>query len=312
LIKVSYSRVSSYLNCPQRHHFKYIQNLRVKKPARPLFFGGDFHKLLQYRHNRVALATVKDEILETFRNMPVAFQNELGDDYIDDLFTVFEDYQRYWKGEQKPIKLEKEFLIQIGKYRGEPVYFHGIIDEIYEDNVMGEHKTFSSMPNMSSLALNSQVCLYSKANQLETGEYFTKVLWDYTRSSPAKYPIWLDKSKRFSEAQNSNITPYSWERACKERGIEDESILSIGNKYAPNLSNFFFRHTIEIVPNMAETVWESFKYVTKDLIKRGGSNTTKNIGRHCDWCDYRAICFAQYTGADVDYVIKTDYKYKEE
>ena len=94
MIKVSYSRVSSYLNCPQRHHFKYIQNLRVKKPARPLFFGGDFHKLLQYRHNHVALATVKDEILETFRNMPVVFQNELGDDYIDDLFTIFEDYQR--------------------------------------------------------------------------------------------------------------------------------------------------------------------------------------------------------------------------
>lgn len=310
--KVSNSQVNSYLSCPYGHYLYYKKRLRPKKPKRPLQFGSDFHKLLEFRKNKYELSEALKGIENTYYDMPSKFQEELGDNYIDDLKTVFNDYRKVWKGSDKPVETEHEFLCQIGTIKGEPIYFHGIIDEVYKDLIMGEHKTFSTAPDMGTLAMNMQVCLYSKAWELETGDKLQRVIWDYIKSKPADRPVWLEKSKRFSEAANQNITPYSWLRACKERGITDEAVLSKANHYSQNISNFFFRCTMEILPVMVESVWEDFKTITKDIFKRGDSNKVKNISRSCSWCNYRPICYAEFTGADVEYVLKTDYIIKED
>lgn len=199
---------------------------------------------------------------------------------------------------------EHEFLIKIGKYKGLPVYFHGKVDELYEGGMMGEHKTFTRPPDMSLLAMNTQVCLYAKAHELEFGDKLKTVLWDYVKSTPAERPIWLEKSERFSTAQSSKITPFSWIRAHEERGIED------GNKtaafYEPNIANFFFRVRMDIHPEMVDSIWDDFKKTTRELITQEDS-TVKNVTRDCSWCNFRPICYAEFTGADVDYVIKTDF-----
>ena len=309
MIKVSYSRVSCYLDCPQKHHFRYKQRLRAKKIVRPLTFGKDFHTLLQYRDKT---AEIIDSIADTYYEMPPQAQADLGDTYLDDIQEIYQDYSKVWKNATLPKETEHEFLILMAKHKGEPIYFHGIIDEVYEDNSLGEHKTFSTMPNMSLLAMNLQVCLYAKAWQKESGVTPSRIHWDYIKSTPAKQPVWLEKSQRLSEAQNSNITPMSWLRACKEHKITDKAVLQKSKLFTPNISNFFFRCDIEIVPNMIETAWDSFKQITRDIITRGGDNQAKNISRNCSFCEYQPICYAQFTGADVQYVIDTDYTIKEE
>jgi hypothetical protein len=312
LIKVSYSMISCYLDCAYKHYLRYIQRLRPKKPERSLFFGKDFHKLLQFRHNKTLRIQAFKEIQQTYNDMPRIFQPELGDNYLEELKTIFSDYKKTWKDSEKPIETEHEFLLPIAKYKGEEVCFHGIIDEVYEDLVMGEHKTFSTAPGMDTLAMNMQVCLYAKAWELETGQKFVRVMWDYTKSKSSVYPIWLESSGRFSTAKNNNITPYSWIRACNARGITDLSILSQGDMYKPNISNFFFRCYIELLPQMVDSVWEDFQYTVKDVIKRGGSNKTKNIGRQCNWCGFRPICYAEFTGTDVTYILERDFEIKKE
>lgn len=310
-MKVSYSKVSTYMSCPYQYYLSYILNLRLKKPSRPLFFGGDFHKLLQHRHDKEALRQAYSQIKETYNDMPVQFQEDLGDTYLDDLKTIFSDYQKVWKGTDKPLKTEYEFKIDLGDIAGETVIFHGIIDEVYEDKI-GEHKTFNNAPNMSTLAMNTQVCLYAKALELETGQRVERVQWDYIKSTPAKYPTWLEKSKRFSEAASNQITPFSWLRACKERGIEDLDVLSKAKQYEPNISNFFFRCTTELIPSMVNTVWSDFNKVVIDMVIRGDSNKVKHITRDCGWCDFRPICYGEFTGADVEYIKATDYIIKED
>lgn len=301
MIKVSYSRVSSYLSCPQKHHFRYIQDIVTKTRNRPLSFGKDYHTLLQFKD-----PAILDDIEQAYYDLPAKDQELLGDDYLDDLKVIYSDYCEVWKDAEKPVETEHEFLIPIGKYKGEEILFHGFIDELYEDGTLGEHKTFNYKPDMALLAMNLQVCLYAKARYLETGKLPSAILWDYSRNVPASKPIWL-KSGKFSEANNSNITHLSWLRACKERGIDDPKILEKAKNYEPNISNFFFRCRIEIVPTMVNVAWDSFKKLTKEIITKGGDNQIKNISRDCTWCDYKPICFAQFTGADVDYVIETDY-----
>lgn len=318
MITVSYSKVSTYRGCPQSHAWKYGMGLNPKQVSRPLNFGSDFHKLLEHRTSSTKLAEVMKEIEDKYYDLTPQQQMDLGEDYVEELFQIFEDYQKRWSKAELPQVTEHEFYLPLGKYKGEEVMFHGIIDELYFDEdgvvaVIGEHKTFSTKPDMSVLAMNQQVCLYAKAVEQEFGVMPTRVRWDYIKSSPSKEPIWLDKSQRFSEAANSNITPYSWLRACKKRRITDKAVLSKAKLYEPNIDNFFFRCEMEIYPQMVESIYADFKTTVKEMLAKGGNNTTKHVSKSCSWCEYQPLCYGQFTGADLDYIIEKDYtKYEED
>ena len=318
MITVSYSKVSTYRGCPQAHAWKYGMGLNPKKVSRPLNFGSDFHKLLECRTDPEKLAQAKQDIEDKYYELNAQQQEDLGEDYVEELFQIFEDYQQRWSNAELPNITEHEFHLPLGKYKGEDVVFHGIIDELYFDKdegvvaVIGEHKTFTNKPDMIILAMNQQVCLYAKAVEQEFGVMPTKVRWDYIKSSLSKEPIWLDKSQRFSEAANSNITPYSWLRACKKRRIEDKAVLAKAKLYEPNIDNFFFRCEMDIHPEMVESIYKDFKTTVKEMLAKG-TNTTKHVSRDCSWCDYQALCYGQFTGADLDYIIEKDYvKYEED
>lgn len=308
-MNISYSRASSYAGCPQKHFWAYVVGISPKKPVRPLQFGTDFHKLLEMRGSQKKLSIAKESIKDVFYDMPSQFQSELGDDYVEELFTVFEDYQKVWADTELPEKTEHRFEMPLGRYKGEPVNFVGVIDEIYEGGIkLGEHKTFSKAPDLNTLIMNQQINLYAKAYELENGVMPKYVQWDYIKSSPASQPVWLEKSQRFSAAASTSITPFSWERACKERGITDKQVLAKAQDYEQNIENFFFRHNLEINPNMAETIWADFKDLAREIVTKGSTNKRKNITKDCSWCSYQPLCYAEFTGADVDYIIKKDYE----
>lgn len=310
-MKISYSRYSTYLRCRQAHYFGYVECLRQKKASRPLTFGGDFHKLLQHRNDKPQLKIAIRNIKETFNGLSGNNISLIGDNYVDELKTVFKDYQYVWKNEEQPQHTEHEFLIRIGKIGSEPVYFHGLMDEVYEGGILGEHKTFTSKPNALTLAMNPQVTIMSKAWYLETGEILKRVRWDYIHSKPSDQPIWLEKSSRFSDAASQKITPMSWLRACKERGIAEEEILAKALKYESNIPNFFFKKEFDMIQEMVDFTWDSFKEVSRDIVLRGGSSKVKNVTRDCSWCNFKDLCFAEFTGADVNYIKKKDFVVSE-
>lgn len=252
---------------------------------------------------------------DNFYEMPAAWQSELGENYPQDLKAIFEDYMRMWKGTPLPTETEHAFDLNIGEENGEPIQFVGVIDELYETEEgidIGEHKTFSRPPDMNTLMMNTQKSLYCKASEIIWGKLPIKVRWDYIKSTPAKYPVWLEKSKRFSSAASKDITPASWKRACKERGITDPEVIKQGEQYAGNENNFFFRVQQDVYPEMVEEIFNGFSYTCKDIVRRGRENKVKNITRDCAWCEYRDICMAELSGSDREYVIQEKYQRREE
>lgn len=303
------------MRCPYQHHLRYVQRLEKKKPERPLYFGTDFHKLLELRNNPKQLKEAKKGIEQSFYEMPASWQGDLGDNYIDNLFQIFEDYQELYKDQRQPQQTERSFEITVGDCKGEPIVFVGVIDELYllkrrgeKSITVGEHKTFSSKPSMDILVMNPQKCLYAKAVQFLYGMLPSKVKWDYIRSNTANSPVWLEKSGRFSSASSTTITPMSWRRACASKGITDPKILQEGDKFLSNISNFFFQVELDIDPEMVESVWGDYVYTAKQIIKQGSKNTTHNINRDCSYCSYRDICYAEMTGGDVQYIVDRDYQ----
>lgn len=292
-----------------------MERLEKKKPERPLYFGTDFHKLLELRNNPKALKRAKKTIQESFYAMPPSWQGDLGDTYVEDLFQIFADYQELYQDQRQPQKTEEDFHISVGDCKGEPIVFVGKIDELYllkhhgeKRIIVGEHKTFSTKPSMDILVMNPQKCLYAKAVQFLYGMLPSKVKWDYIKSTPAKEPVWLEKSKRFSSASSTSITPMSWRRACGSRGIDDPKILQEGDKFLPNIPGYFFQAELDIDPEMVDSVWDSYLYTAKQIIKQGHKNTAQNLGKNCAWCSYHDICYAMLTGGDTNYIIAKDYQ----
>lgn len=312
---ISYSRFSLYLKCPYAHYLRYVEELKGIKPVRPLYFGTDFHKLLEVRDDKARIKKEWRRMKEDFYRMPAGWQSDLGYDYPYDLKTIFQDYLEMWKGTPLPTVTEQPFDIEIDKVDGEPVIFVGVIDELYQNDdgmTIGEHKTFTRPPDMNFLVMNTQKSLYCKACEIITGELPKAVQWDWIRSTPAKYPVWLEKSQRFSEATSKEITPRSWLRACKEKGITDPKILKKSEQYKGNENNFFFRVTQDVAPQMVEDVFNGFKYTCKDIVQRGTENKTKNITRDCSFCGFRDICMAELSGGDRKYVISEQFTTKEQ
>lgn len=318
---ISYSRESSYLRCPYLHYLRYVEGLESIKPARPLHFGSDFHKLLEVRADPKKVKQEWKRMKDKFYDMPANWQSELGESYPFDLKVIFQDYQKMWKDAPLPKLTEKSFELNIGYYRNEDIIFVGVIDELYKcvDRStgkkfieIGEHKTFSRPPNMNTLTMNTQKSLYCKAAQMIWGRLPRTVRWDYIRSSPAKSPIWLEKSKRFSTAVSREITPASWKRACKEKGITDPSILAQADLYSGNENNFFFRVQQDVYPQMVDGVFEGFVYTCKDIVRRGSENRTKNLTADCNWCVYRNICMAEMSGGNREYVVEKEFTTREQ
>lgn len=258
------------------------------------------------------------DIKDTFYAMPPSWQGEVGENYVEDIFSIFKDYQRLYRDTPQPNVTEQEFSLEVGEYKGEPIIFVGKIDELYLRKregqkliTVGEHKTFSYKPSMDILVMNPQKCLYAKAVYFLRGLLPTKVKWDYIKSTPAAQPIWLDKSGRFSEAASTKITPMSWRRACKEHGILDKSIISLGERYRGNISEFFFQTELDIDPAMVDVIWDGFMFTAKQIIRFGEKNKTRNVTKDCSWCGYRDICHAEMTGGDAGYIIGRDFKERD-
>lgn len=267
--------------------------------------------MLQYRGDSNALYQALRGIKSEYEDLTDRSRDALGEGYLNDLQNVFNDYSEVYEDAELPVETEQVFYIPLGTVEGEKVQFHGIIDEVYENGDLGEHKTFNVRPDLSILAMNMQSMLYAKARERMGYKLPEKIRWDYIKSTPAEHPIWLEKSQTFSVGSNSKVTHLSFRRACDERGIEDEKVLEKAELFRQNIDNFFFRRETLVVPRMADIVWSDFKLLVKDMLTRGETSQIMNISRDCSWCNFRPICYAEFTGADADYIIQKDYVSKE-
>lgn len=318
-MRISNSRFATYLRCPHAHYLRYYEGLEPVGKKRPLSFGSDMHKLLQFRNDPKLLKKARLEIGDAYYGLSHNAQQALGgDDYILDLSVIFADYQELYANHIQPQQTELEFEITVDNYRGEPIVFNGLIDEIYRRRrsgqkyvIIGEHKTFGRRPDMNTLVMNPQKCLYAQAYKMQFGLLPREVIWDHIHSSPASPPTWLEKQGRFSQAATKKVTPQSYRRACDAMGITDPDILAQAKEYEQNIPEFFFKTRQDVIPHMVNQVWEDFLYVSRDIIRQGHKNTTRNLTRDCSWCDFRVLCNAELFGQNTSGIKKQFFTLRE-
>lgn len=161
--KISYSRVSTYLFCPQKYKLVYIDNLHIPINA-DISFGQSIHKTLEKFHGEKGKDF--DALLESY---DLSWKNEgfktpqESYEYYERGKKILKNYfETFSKSNTKILYTEKSFDANIGKYR-----FIGIIDRIDElpdgrHEVM-DYKTHAKVWEQERVDKDLQLSFYAYA-----------------------------------------------------------------------------------------------------------------------------------------------------
>lgn len=293
--------------------WKFVKMLRKKKIKRPFMFGTIIHNIAEADFEkqdwRVVLDGIELDNKKLFRK-----EIEMYGNIIEDIRDIMADYFEYWNSHPtdsvKPIKhggrrSEHEFRIEL-----EPgLWFTGKIDAVVKARKMKwvmEHKSFARMPSEDDRWRSVQAAVYFRALEAMGFDTIDGVLWDYVSSKPCNTPGELTATGKISQARIDSL-PTRVRRWIKEEGHNKKEYAKLLTDAEANRRNRFIRLYSPVKRGVVKTIWADFIETSKEIQEYHGKRKAQTIGRHCSWCDYQALCKAEATGSDIDWVLKRDY-----
>ncbi|MEK9151081.1 MAG: PD-(D/E)XK nuclease family protein [Patescibacteria group bacterium] len=168
-MRISYSTLDTYQNCPLKYKFREID--RIKEPkSKEAVFGTLIHSVMKYIHTPALLAPSLEQALDYFSkgwNSEVYEKNEMEERAaFTQGVTILQNYYAHNKpADFTIIDLESRFAIEIGSEDNRHIV-SGIIDRIdktpdgYE---IIDYKTARKMPSQDKVDNDIQLSIYLKA-----------------------------------------------------------------------------------------------------------------------------------------------------
>lgn len=314
IINVSQSKVKSWRNCRKQFYYKYVELLKKKKVKRPFTFGTIVHSMLE------AFAEGDDpfEVLDKIELEKGAYfrrEVEMYGNIIEDLRTIMRDYFDFW-GEHSLIYIRKNKRSSEHEFRVEiesGLWFTGRIDGAGKARKMRwvvENKSFTRAPSEDERWRSVQAAVYFRAFEMMGWEQFDGVLWNYICSKPPTIPEML-KSGEWSQKKISTI-PTRLREWAKENKVDLKKLPNLMESATENQSNYFFRVYNPVKFRVVDILFNDFLETAREIRDMFGKVQSRNIGRHCSWCDYEPLCRAELTGSDVEFLKSREYIVSED
>jgi hypothetical protein len=307
VIKVSQSRVKLRQKCRQAHYYKYNEKLERKIKSRPLQFGSIMHEMLETQANKEnpfeALEKIEAEQGQLFREQ----REELGD-ILDTAQIIFEAYQEHYKDDPiKYLKLngqfsEHELEVEIADGIVLVMKLDGIIKTPNKLRWLLEHKTFKSLPGDDDRWRNIQVAVYFKGCDLLGMRPFDGVCWNYVRSKEPTRPA-INQDGSMSRRKIDTL-PAVVRQVAEDNEIKPNKILLAHSE--SRIDTWFQRIYTPVSPQVIDLIFDDFLRTSFDIAEFP-NRKERNIDKHCGWCDFEAICRAELTGGDPDFVKEREY-----
>lgn len=332
---VSVSQLQTFMSCPKKWAYNYIENLtpRVERPY--LSIGKLCHKGMeaamrckwecqhQYGYTTegtlaAALAAMESEWQE-YMNNNCFLQEELPaqEQILTDAKQVFE--QAFWEfgfekyevltlykdGKGIPA-LELHFKIPCPGSKG----LHGYIDAILRDKETGhvwctDYKFRKSLSPDEDEAFNIQNAVYTRACAKMGVSITGTMTWQHT-NIPAADPVRL-KNGAFSRAKIKT----TWEHYAGIVAAAGGNPDDYEEEMKPKLADIeWFRPTYEYRnPATVDRIWEQSVVPASWAIKRAyKSNNPRFVYPwNCKMCQYGDLCQAELRGHDADFLRSTEY-----
>lgn len=322
LFFVSQSKVNEFRKCPQAFKYHHIERIERKSKPRPLKFGTIIHKMTEEdAAGRDPFAKL-EEIAKTEEKL-FREEREAYGEIVKDIEFIMTSYFEYWKSrpsieQMEYIKIdgrsaEHPFEIELG----EDIGCRGTIDAVVKYKKMrwlGEHKSHKTFPNTDHRWRNVQSAVYQKVMSILGWPSVEGILWDYIRSKAPTRPQILKSGEVSSRDLDSlpivvedtlrrhaklNKLPAEWVKRNAAKLVDEQR---------KRMSTWFQRIATPVKKPVVELIWRDFMATAREMRDTDFTKpVTRNIAKHCDWCQFEPLCRAVMQGSDEDFIKEREY-----
>lgn len=315
LFKFSQSKVNTFLRCREAYHLKYMEKLRRIKVKRPLMFGRIVHQMIEEDAAGGDPFKLLDKISLEDEGL-WSSEKEMYGEIIQDIRAIMTEYFDYWH--PRDLKLvsvdgsyaEHEFEIEVSG-----MLMTGFIDSLAKTpnklKWLVEHKTFDKKPNDDHRWRNIQSSLYIRVLEMLGWMNPDGVAWNYIHSKAPSIPPVL-KNGKLSQAQRIVTLPSVVRATLKQHNLKEADHQDLLKHAEGCRERYFQREFTPVSRRIVDKIFLSVIDTAREMSEYTPKQRVRNIGRHCEWCDYEPICRADLTGGDVDFVKEREYEKKQE
>jgi RecB family exonuclease len=167
-MKISYSALDTYQNCPLKYKYQNIDKIKVPK-SKEAVFGSTIHETMKFIHTPGILSPTLDQTMEHFKNQwnPAVFDSEDEERaaFSQGVKIILDYYQKNNPADFNIVNLESRFQIEIGPENDRHI-ISGIIDRI-DKTADGfeiiDYKTTKKMPSQEKVDNDIQLSVYLNA-----------------------------------------------------------------------------------------------------------------------------------------------------
>ncbi|APQ42012.1 helicase [Clostridium phage Clo-PEP-1] len=309
MLKISNSRINKFLSCPYAHYVKYYEGLVPKRSGAALQRGSAIHQAIEDYHNGKSWKKSVDKFSKEFYKN--TFKEEILEfgDIPKMVYSLCDNYFHYYDEKEDNVTyVENEHHFELKLCKG--VNLEGYIDSVLDvDGKIWakETKTYKKMPDRNFLIFNRQSAIYTWA-LLHEYPKVSGTIWDIILAQQPGRPELTQKGVLSQKRIKS--TPLELERGIKELGLDPKDYESYIN--SARWEDFFVRHPIILSKNILNSVMDDTIEIAKLIRDEGHKRKEKNLGKGCSFCEYKSLCQAELLNLDKEFIIKADYRQREE
>jgi hypothetical protein len=314
---VSNSKLKTWRRCRKQFHYKYGLKLKPKTKSTPLVRGSILHDMIEahiegkdpwipFKKAKTDLAKLK------IMKEELAYYNEL----LDEVRRLMVGYLAFY--EKDPIrytslkgkKAEHYFKVKLT----ESIWLEGYIDSFGQTkdrlNWLVEHKSHKQIPQGDLKYSDIQGALYVWVCQKIGLPEPDGVIWNYIKAKGPAIPELLKNGELSKRANADTIWPVYLE-SIKKHGLNPKDYKDMKLALENKEQDFFTRKLLPVNKTIVNTLVEDAKKTAREIKRKGNKDQTRNIDKHCEWCDYYNLCQAELRGLDTDFIIKTNFDVRD-
>jgi PD-(D/E)XK nuclease superfamily len=282
---------------------------------------------------------VHARLKEQFEGMFIEEREELGDDLPDDAERLFRAYLRFWGRDSDRYAVAQlddgspaiEFVVEVPLTRwGIEVPFKGRIDLLVEDNDLGglwirDYKFVSRIPAPDERMMSPQACMYVWALR-KTGYDVRGFVFDYARKKAPTIPTIISRGSKYGPAGCLTMKPgldtdyYTYLNEIRKvhgdrwkeyvRAVYMQRLRDLQGREAL----WFRREPIPVEPERIQQALREYILTAKQIDRRARPTAApRSYFYSCPReCEYHGLCVAEFTGLDIDQLVKHDYQFVPE
>jgi len=318
---ITNSVIKSFKGCQNKTRYKHVDLIAPKLTrSKPLKRGSWFHELLEARY--------KGESVTDAHKRNVAQFNKLFDEekeYLGDLPTemarLYKSYQWHYRGDENWKVHEVEIKLEAELPNG--MQGQGKADMLIEDEFglwAVDHKTHLRLPGTDYRLLDFQSPFYIWMFR-KCGIPVRGFIWNYIVPK-APEPLKFNLNGALSKRQPSVLDYPTALKGLTDEQKEQSDVADVlarleSVRYvrdAPQTSPVFRRDLMEkddvminnVIADICATA-DRYREWRADLEDDPKMNVERNVGRGCDYCEYRTLCIAELAGLDAEGVRRREF-----